>query len=309
MSVKEPRACSGFLFLVIDDIEVSHLSSSGLLTLICGKHHLDLSQPVVMGILNTTPDSFSDGGNNYINNQLSIDVVLRKAEEMLVDGARIIDVGGESTRPGAAVVSEQEELDRVIPVVEALVTKLDALVSVDTSTASVIRESAQKGAGLINDVRALQREGALMAAAGSKLPVCLMHMQGQPENMQAHPEYVDVVSDVDVFLRERIEACLNAGIARDQIILDPGFGFGKTLAHNLALLRRLPELGELGYPLLVGMSRKSMVAQLLNRPVNERLAGSLALALLAAERGAKIIRVHDVAETADVLKVFAAVTE
>ena len=275
----------------------------------CGTHQLDLSQPRVMGILNTTPDSFSDGGNSYRNNQLSLDLALRRAERMLADGADIIDVGGESTRPGAAPVSEQEELDRVVPVVESLVNGLGALVSVDTSTASVIRESALKGAGLINDVRALQREGALVAAAESQLPVCLMHMQGQPQTMQAKPAYIDVVAEVKGFLLNRIQGCVDAGIARQRIILDPGFGFGKTLAHNLALLNALPELGALGYPLLVGMSRKSMIAQLLNRPVDERLAGSLALALLAAERGAAIIRVHDVAATADVLKVLNAVTE
>ncbi len=278
-------------------------------TLRCGKHLLDLSRPVVMGILNTTPDSFSDGGNSYINNRLSIDAALRRAEQMLADGARIIDVGGESTRPGAAPVSEQEELDRVVPVVEALVANLDALVSVDTSTSSVIRESASKGAGLINDVRALLRPGAMEAAAASQLPVCLMHMQGQPQNMQFKPDYGDVVDEVKAFLLERVEACFHAGIAREQIILDPGFGFGKTLAHNLALLQRLPELGALGYPVLVGMSRKSMIAQLLNRPVDGRLPGSLALAMLAAERGAAIIRVHDVAATIDVLNVLAAVTE
>ena len=254
-------------------------------TLRCGKHLLDLSFPVVMGILNTTPDSFSDGGNSYINNCLSIDAALRRAEQMLADGARIIDVGGESTRPGA------------IPV------------SVDTSTASVIYESASKGAGLINDVRALQRKGAMDAAAAAQLPVCLMHMQGQPQNMQSKPDYSDVVSDVKVFLQERIDACLHAGIEREKIIIDPGFGFGKTLAHNLALLQRLPELNALGYPVLVGMSRKSMIGQLLNRPVGERLSGSLALAMLAAERGAAIIRVHDVAATVDVLSVLAAVTE
>lgn len=285
------------------------MSDSKPLILHCGKYLLDCSRPVVMGILNTTPDSFSDGGSNYINNQLSIDIAVRKAEQMLADGAAVIDVGGESTRPGATAVSEQEELDRVVPVVEALVSRLDALVSVDTSTASVIRETASKGAGLINDVRALQREGALLAVAESHLPVCLMHMQGQPNDMQTKPGYNDVVAEVKSFLQTRIGACLSAGVARENIILDPGFGFGKTLAHNLALLRRLPELGELGFPLLVGLSRKSMVAQLLNRPVNERLPGSLALAMLAAERGARIIRVHDVAATVDVLNVFAAVTE
>lgn len=278
-------------------------------SLICGRHRLDLTRPVVMGILNTTPDSFSDGGSYYSGSALDLDLVVRRAEQMLAEGAQIIDVGGESTRPGAATVSEQEELGRVVPVVEALVDKLGALVSVDTSTASVITESAKKGAGLINDVRALQREGALLAAAASGLPVCLMHMQGQPDSMQHNPQYNDVIAEVGDFLRTRIAACHAQGIPSERIILDPGFGFGKTLAHNLALLRRLPELGELGYPLLVGMSRKSMVAQLLNRSVDERLPGSLALAMLAAERGAAIIRVHDVAATVDVLKVLAAVVE
>jgi dihydropteroate synthase len=262
-----------------------------------------------MGILNTTPDSFSDGGNYYSGGGLDLDLAVRRAEHMLEEGAGIIDVGGESTRPGAGSVSEQQELDRVIPVVEALVNKLDALVSVDTSTASVITESAKAGASLINDVRALQREGALSAAAVTGLPVCLMHMQGQPNNMQQNPHYDDVIAEVTDFLRSRIAACNVQGISSGRIILDPGFGFGKTLAHNLALLQRLPELGELGCPLLVGMSRKSMVAQLLNRPVDERLPGSLALALLAAQGGAAIIRVHDVAATVDVLKILAAVVE
>ena len=277
--------------------------------LICGRHQLDLTRPVVMGILNTTPDSFSDGGSYYTGNALDLDLVVRRAEQMLAEGAQIIDVGGESTRPGAITVSEQEVLDRVVPVVETLVDKLGALVSIDTSTASVITESAKKGAGLINDVRALQREGALRAAAASGLPVCLMHMQGQPGSMQQNPQYDDVVAEVSDFLHARIAACYQQGIPSERIILDPGFGFGKTLAHNLALLRRLPELCGLGYPLLVGVSRKSMVAQLLNRPVDERLPGSLALAMLAAERGAAIIRAHDVAATVDVLKVLAAVVE
>lgn len=276
---------------------------------VCGKHQLDLSRPVVMGILNTTPDSFSDGGSYYTGSALDLDLVVRRAEQMLAEGAQIIDIGGESTRPGAAKVFEQEELDRVVPVVAALVDKLGALVSVDTSTASVITESAKNGAGLINDVRALQREGALVAAAATGLPICLMHMQGQPESMQQNPHYDNVIAEVSDFLRTRIVACNAQGIPPERIILDPGFGFGKTLAHNLALLQRLPELGGLGYPLLVGMSRKSMVAQLLNRPVDERLPGSLALAMLAAERGAAIIRVHDVAATVDVLKVLAAVAE
>lgn len=277
--------------------------------LVCGKHLLDLSRPVVMGILNATPDSFSDGGSYYEKNALSLDLALRRAEQMLEEGAKIIDVGGESTRPGAASVSEQQELDRVIPIVEALVDKLGALVSVDTSTASVITETAKKGAGMINDVRALQREGALVAAAATGLPVCLMHMQGQPDSMQQNPHYSDVIVEVSDFLRARVSACRAQGISSERIILDPGFGFGKALAHNLALLTRLPELSKLGYPLLVGMSRKSMVAQLLDRRVEERLAGSLALAMLAAERGAAIVRVHDVAATVDVLKVLAAVVE
>ena len=270
----------------------------------CAKHKLDLSTPKIMGVLNITPDSFSDGGSYHHAGRVLLDLVLKRAEQMLADGADILDVGGESTRPGAAVVSEQEELDRVIPVVEALVEKLGALVSVDTSTASVIRESAQKGAGIINDVRALMRDGALVAAVETGLPVCLMHMQGQPQTMQQSPQYQDVVAEVLAFLQERIAACHAEGIAKERILVDPGFGFGKTLAHNLALLARLSELAVLDAPILVGLSRKSMLGQLLNRGVDERLPGSLALALAAAERGAAIIRVHDVAATKDVLRVY-----
>jgi dihydropteroate synthase len=273
----------------------------------CGIHQLDLSSPKIMGILNITPDSFSDGGSYFQTGHVSLDLVLKRAEQMLAEGADILDVGGESTRPGAASVSEQEELDRVIPVVEALVEKLGALVSVDTSTASVIRESAQKGAGIINDVRALMRDGALVAAAETGLPVCLMHMQGQPQNMQQAPSYEDVISEVIGFLESRIAVCAAAGITKERILVDPGFGFGKTLAHNLALLARLSELAVLDVPILVGLSRKSMLGQLLNRGVDERLPGSLALALVAAERGAAIIRVHDVAATKDVLTVYSAV--
>jgi dihydropteroate synthase len=273
----------------------------------CATHKLDLSTPNIMGILNITPDSFSDGGSYHQAGHLSLDLVLKRAEQMLAEGADILDVGGESTRPGAATVSEQEELDRVIPVVEALVEKLGALVSVDTSTASVIRESAQKGAGIINDVRALMRNGALAAATETGLPICLMHMQGQPQTMQQAPQYEDVVAEVLAFLRERIMACSAVGITKERILIDPGFGFGKTLAHNLALLARLPELAVLDAPILVGLSRKSLLGQLLNRGVNERLPGSLALALAAAERGAAIIRVHDVAATKDVLAVSSAI--
>ncbi len=273
----------------------------------CATHKLDLATPKIMGILNITPDSFSDGGSYHHAGHLSLDLVLKRAEQMLAEGADILDVGGESTRPGAAVVSEREELDRVIPVVEALVEKLGALVSVDTSTASVIRESAQKGAGIINDVRALTRDGALDAASKTGLPVCLMHMQGQPQTMQQAPQYQDVVAEVLTFLRDRVAACNAAGITKERILIDPGFGFGKTLAHNLALLARLPELAVLDAPILVGLSRKSLLEKLLNRGVDERLAGSLALALAAAERGASIIRVHDVAATKDVLAVYNAV--
>lgn len=272
-----------------------------------GAHRLDLSRPLIMGILNTTPDSFSDGGACYQGEHLSLDMALARARQMLADGAGIIDVGGESTRPGAAPVSAQQELDRVIPVVERLVRELNAVVSVDTSTPAVMKEAAGAGAALINDVRALRREGALAAAKASGLPVCLMHMQGEPQTMQLHPEYDDPVTTVSEFLRERVEACITAGIDRSKLLLDPGFGFGKTLQHNLVLLRRLPEIAALGYPLLVGLSRKSMLKTLLERAVNERLPGSLALALLAAQQGAAIIRVHDVAATADVLAVLAAI--
>lgn len=271
-----------------------------------GVHTLNLTQPLVMGILNTTPDSFSDGGHCYQNGTFSLQLACAHARQMLADGAAIIDVGGESTRPGATPVSEQEELDRVIPLVEALVRDCNAVVSVDTSTPSVIKEAASAGASLINDVRALRREGALHAAQATGLPICLMHMQGDPQTMQLNPEYRDPVDEVCNFLQQRIDACIAVGVAPKQLLLDPGFGFGKTLEHNFALLRRLPELAALGYPILVGLSRKSLLGALLQRDVRERLPGSLALALLAAQRGAAIIRVHDVAATADVLKVWAA---
>ncbi|MFC6632852.1 dihydropteroate synthase [Microbulbifer taiwanensis] len=274
----------------------------------CGKRSLDLTRPVVMGILNTTPDSFSDGGSYFASGALDLDLALRRAEQMLGEGAAIIDVGGESTRPGAAPVSEQEELERVVPVVEAINANLDALVSVDTSTPAVISAAAAAGAGLINDVRALERPGALEAAAATDLPVCLMHMQGQPGNMQRDPHYDDVVAEVGAYLLDRMEACRAVGIDCERIIFDPGFGFGKNDEHHLALLRNLAFFGKLGngspsdIPLLVGVSRKSMVGRLLNREVHERLPGSLALAMLAAQRGARILRVHDVAATVDVLK-------
>lgn len=270
----------------------------------CGARTLDVSASVVMGVLNVTPDSFSDGGR--FNER---DAALRQAQRMLDDGAAIIDVGGESTRPGAAPVSTQEECDRVLPVVEALVGELGALVSVDTSTAEVMREAASLGAGMINDVRALRRPGALEAAASTGLLVCLMHMQGEPGTMQASPAYADVVEDVYRFLEERMAAAQAAGIAADLLVLDPGFGFGKTDAHNLQLLAKLSRFKELGRPLLAGLSRKSMIGRITGRPVDERLAGSISLALLAAERGAHILRVHDVRETVDALALLQATRE
>ena len=268
----------------------------------CGSRVLDLSRPHVMGILNVTPDSFSDGGRFAAR-----DAALRHAAEMVAAGATLIDVGGESTRPGAASVSISEELERVAPVVEAIVRELDVVVSVDTSTAQVISETARLGAGLINDVRSLQRAGALEAAAASGLPVCLMHMRGEPGDMQSDPRYQNVTREVAEFLAERMAVCAAAGISADRIVLDPGFGFAKTLEHNLSLFKHMERLRALGRPMLVGVSRKSMIGAALQRPVGERLYGSLALAALAVAKGASIVRVHDVAETVDVVRMIAAV--
>lgn len=271
----------------------------------CGTKHLDLSRPSIMGIVNVTPDSFSDGGELYDNAQLDLSKTLKVIEKMLADGADIIDIGGESTRPGAAVVSTQQELDRVIPVLEAVVERFDALVSVDTSTAEVITESSKKGASLINDVRALGREGALAAASSSQLPICLMHMQNQPQTMQIEPTYTDVVAEVLAFLDERKYICMKAGIDSQKIILDPGFGFGKTLAHNLTLFGAIDQFVATGHPVLVGVSRKTMIGQMLGlENTDERLMGSVALALLAAQRGAAILRVHDVLETRQAIDVW-----
>ncbi|WP_445000159.1 dihydropteroate synthase [Halomonas mongoliensis] len=268
-------------------------ATSAFLT--CGRHRLDLSFPRVMGILNVTPDSFSDGGRH-----VALDDALRHAERMLAEGAAIIDVGGESTRPGAEPVSPAAELDRVAPVVEALVRELDALVSVDTSCPEVMREVAGLGAGMLNDVRSLDREGALAAAIGTGLPVCLMHRQGEPRDMQQAPRYdVPVEEAVVDYLAERVAACEAAGLRRERLLVDPGFGFGKTVEHNLRLLNRMERLTELELPLLVGMSRKSMIGKVLERPVEERLPGGLALSALAVERGARILRVHDVAPSVD----------
>lgn len=268
----------------------------------CGSRVLDLSRPHVMGILNVTPDSFSDGGRHA-----GVVAALRHADAMMAAGATLIDVGGESTRPGACAVSSIEELERVAPVVEAIARELDVIISVDTSTPAVIRETARLGAGLINDVRSLSRDGALEAVASSGLPVCLMHMRGEPGDMQNDPHYDDVASEVVSFLRERMEACAAAGIPAGRVVLDPGFGFAKNLAHNLSLFNRLEQLHTLGRPLLVGVSRKSMVGQTLQRDVSHRLYGSLALAALAVAKGANILRVHDVAETVDVVRMIAAV--
>jgi dihydropteroate synthase len=268
----------------------------------CGSTLLDLTLPKVMGVLNITPDSFADGGRF-----LRVDEALEHAQAMIEEGAAIIDVGGESTRPGAAIVSVEEELRRVIPVVEQLARSGRALVSVDTSTPEVMRAAAAAGATLINDVRALRRPGALAAVAALDVAVCIMHMQGEPQTMQQRPEYADVVTEVRDFLRTRAAVCEAAGIGRDRLAIDPGFGFGKTVAHNLALVRRLPEFVSLGQPVLMGMSRKSSIAAITGRADTDRVAGSLALAVMAVERGVHIIRAHDVAQTVDALKIARAV--
>ncbi|WP_455819141.1 dihydropteroate synthase [Pseudomonas cerasi] len=259
---------------------------------------LDLSHPHVMGILNVTPDSFSDGGKH---NELI--QALTHANEMINAGATIIDVGGESTRPGAAEVSIQQELDRVIPVVEAIAQRFEVWISVDTSKADVIRESARAGAHILNDIRSLHEPGALAAAAETGLPVCLMHMQGEPKTMQHAPHYQNILHEVDAFFIEHIARCEAAGIKKSQLLLDPGFGFGKNLSHNYRLLAHLADYHHFGLPLLVGMSRKSMVGQLLNVGPSQRLTGSLACAVIAAMQGAHILRVHDVKETVEAMRV------
>lgn len=273
----------------------------------CGDLTLDISQPVVMGILNATSDSFSDGGRYFREGRLDLDLALQRAEAMIKEGATVIDVGGESTRPGAKLVSVEEEQQRVVPVVAAIRKHFDVVVSVDTSSPEVMTAATEAGAGIINDIRALLRPGALQAAADSGLAVCLMHMQGEPATMQQNPQYQDVTQEVIDFLQQRVCACEEVGIAREKIILDPGFGFGKTLQHNLQLLRDLSLLEAQGFPVLAGLSRKSMIGHLLNREVDERLPGSVTLAVLAAQRGAKLIRVHDVAATVDALRILEAV--
>jgi dihydropteroate synthase len=273
----------------------------------CGGRTLDLDRPRVMGILNVTPDSFSDGGD-FFSRDGAPDRAVAQAERMVRDGAVIIDVGGESTRPGATAVSVAEELARVLPVIEGIHARLpDTVISIDTSKPGVMRAAVAAGASMINDVRALRADGALEAARDVDAAICLMHMQGEPSMMQQQPHYDDVVAEVRAFLAERIAVCQAAGIARERLLVDPGFGFGKTLEHNLAMLRHLGEFRDLGVPLLAGLSRKSMIGALTGRPVDRRLYGSIALAALAAWQGAAILRVHDVAETADALKVCSAV--
>lgn len=267
----------------------------------CGARALNLNQPRIMGILNVTPDSFSDGGQLFQNHRMDTDALLRRAEQMLSAGADILDVGGESTRPGATPVSEVEELDRVLGAVEALATRFETIISVDTSTPSVMRESAAIGAGLLNDVRGFRRPGALAAAADTGLALCLMHMQGEPDTMQVAPSYDDVMDDIEVFFDERFAELVSAGIKLDRVIIDPGFGFGKTADQNFELLARLEDLVARGYPVLVGLSRKSMISSVLDRAPEERVFASVALATMAVERGARIVRVHDVAATADAL--------
>ncbi|MFO7858855.1 MAG: dihydropteroate synthase [Ectothiorhodospiraceae bacterium] len=267
----------------------------------CGGYRLQLDRPRVMGVVNITPDSFSDGGRF-----VDPDAALAHARDLVEQGADIVDIGGESTRPGAEPVTTETELERVLPVLRRLVAELPVPVSVDTTKPEVMTAAADAGAGMINDVQALRGDGALAAAAATGLPVCLMHMQGEPRTMQKNPVYEDVVADVNAFLAERIAACEGAGIARERIVLDPGFGFGKTLTHNYRMLSEFQRFTTHGLPVLVGMSRKSMLGRVTDRAVEERVAASVAAATLAAWQGAAVIRVHDVAATVDAMRVVAA---
>jgi len=269
----------------------------------CADHSLDLNEPRVMGILNVTPDSFSDGGLFIKPSD-----ALKHAVRMVGEGAAIIDVGGESTRPGAQSISSQQELDRVIPVIEALACELQVPISIDTSKPEVMREAVAAGAAMINDVCALSAEGAVETVSELQIPVCLMHMQGEPRSMQQQPHYDDVVAEVSDYLQQRVKACLAAGIPAQNLLLDPGFGFGKKLVHNIELLKKLNVISNLGYPLLAGISRKSMIGQILGeRDADQRLYGSLAAAVIAAMKGASILRVHDVRATVDAMRVTTAV--
>lgn len=274
----------------------------------CANRILDLSLPQVMGVLNTTPDSFSDGGQ-FTNK----DAAIHQAAKMLADGASIIDVGGESTRPGAKPVGLQQEMDRVIPIIERLSASLDVCISVDTSSPEVMLAAKKAGAHMLNDVRALTRKGALQAALATELPVCLMHMQGEPGTMQSDPQYSQVVNDVYGYLANRIDECCKIGIPKSQLLIDPGFGFGKSMVHNYQLLGQLGRLLDLGVPVLAGLSRKSMIGAALadkqgvDRDVADRVFGSVSGAVIAATNGARIIRVHDVKETVDAMRVLCAV--
>lgn len=269
-----------------------------------GSRILDLSAPKVMGVLNVTPDSFSDGGQF-----VGLDAALTQAEHMAGEGAAIIDVGGESSRPGAAPVSVQAELDRVMPVIEGIASRIDVAISIDTSKPEVMRAAAAAGAVMINDICALQREGAAAEAARLDVAVCLMHMQGEPRTMQENPVYGDVTEEVAAFLAERVAACVESGVARERITVDPGFGFGKTAAHNLALLAELGRLLRLELPLTVGLSRKRTLGALTGRPVDQRMPAGIAAAVLAVERGAHIVRTHDVGPTIDALAIAGAVVQ
>lgn len=271
-----------------------------------GGFQLKNSDVLVMGVLNVTPDSFSDGGSLYSGQRPDISKVLERVSAMLEEGAAIIDVGGESTRPGAAPVELQQEMDRVLPIIEAIANEHGCVISVDTSRPEIMREAVRLGAGLINDVRALGQPGALEATAEAEVPVCLMHMQGGPASMQDNPGYRDVVEDVICFLGENIQRAEQAGIKSENIVIDPGFGFGKTLQHNLQLLKSLDKLQILAKPLLVGLSRKSMLGTILDKPVDQRVYGGVATTVIAVQKGAQIIRTHDVMATADAIKVVAA---
>jgi len=271
--------------------------------LVCGNRTLDLSQPAVMGVLNVTPDSFSDGGRYF-----TTDVAVAHALKMVSEGAAIIDIGGESTRPGAKPVSDADECQRVIPVIEALVDAgVDAVLSVDTSKAKVMRQAVAAGATMINDVCALQQPDAMRVAAETGVPVCLMHMQGDPQKMQDDPQYNNITEDIVRFLEQRVEACVQAGISHDRIVIDPGFGFGKTVKQNYALLRQLDRFMSIGQPVLAGLSRKSMIGAVLDVDEGERLYGSLAAQVIAIMAGASILRVHDVSAAVDAVAICSAV--
>lgn len=270
----------------------------------CGQFKLDLTSPRVMGILNVTPDSFSDGGNFS-----QVDLAVKHALSLVDEGADLIDIGGESTRPNATPVSLQQELDRVIPVIEALAGKISIPISIDTYKPDVMRAAIQAGASLVNDVKALQEDGAIEVVANSEAGVCLMHMQGSPQKMQENPSYTNVVKEVSDFLLERIHACEKAGIAKNRILIDPGFGFGKTRSHNITLIKQLDAINDIGYPMLVGLSRKSVLGQVTGSDVDARIYASVAAAVISAMKGAKIVRVHDVKATVEALKVVAAILE